>query len=83
MPVMMELATRRVQIAGLTPHPTAAFMQQCARQLTNPCDGFLVGKRYLIHDRDTKFTPRFNGKLKSSVVAKQGTWCGETVSVAC
>ena len=33
---VMELATRRAQIAGLTPHPTAAVMQQCARQLTDP-----------------------------------------------
>jgi putative transposase len=54
--VVMELATRRVEIAGITPHPTAAFMQQCARQLTDPFEGFLLGKRYLIHDRDTKFT---------------------------
>ena len=27
------------------------------RQLTDPFDGFLLGKRYLIHDRDTKFRP--------------------------
>src|SRR5437868_4413464 len=54
--VVMELATRRVEIAGITPHPTAAFMQQCARQLTEPFEGFLLGKRYLLHDRDTKFT---------------------------
>jgi putative transposase len=33
---VMELATRRVQIAGITPHPTAGFMQQCAQQLTDP-----------------------------------------------
>ena len=66
--VVMELATRRVQIAGITPHPTAAFMQQCARQLTDPFDGFLLGKRYLIHDRDTKFTQMFDGLLKSSGV---------------
>ncbi len=51
--VVMELATRRGQVAGITPHPTAAFMQQCARQRTDPFEGFLLGKRYLIHDRDT------------------------------
>ena len=65
---VMELATRRVQIAGITPHPTAAFMQQCARQLTDPCEGFLLGKRYLIHDRDTKFTQAFDTLLKDSGV---------------
>jgi putative transposase len=66
--VVMGLATRRVHIAGITPHPTAAFMQQCARQLTDPCEGFLVDKRSLIHDRDTKFTPAFDGLLKDSGV---------------
>jgi putative transposase len=66
--VVMELATRRVQIAGITPHPTAAFMQQCARQLTDPFDGFLLGKRYLLHDRDTKFTQASDGLLKRSGV---------------
>jgi putative transposase len=66
--VVMELATRRVQVAGITPHPTAAFMQQCARQLTDLCEGFLLGKRYLIHDRDTKFTQVFDGFLKASGV---------------
>ena len=66
--VVMELATRRVQVAGITPHPTAAFMQQCARQLTDPFEGFLLGKRYLIHDRDTKFTQAFDERLKASGV---------------
>ena len=65
---VMELATRRVQIAGITPHPTAAFMQQCARQLTDPVDGFLLGKRYLLHDRDTKYTQAFDALLKASGV---------------
>jgi transposase InsO family protein len=66
--MVMELATRRVQIAGITPHPTAAFMQQCAQQLTDPFEGFLLGKRYLLHDRDTKFTQAFDGLLKASGV---------------
>jgi hypothetical protein len=58
--VVLDLSTRRVKIAGITPHPNAAFMQQCARQLTDHFDGFLVGKRYLIHDRDNKFTAAFD-----------------------
>ena len=66
--VVMELATRRVQVAGITPHPTAAFMQQCARQLTDPFAGFLLGNRYLLHDRDTKFTQAFDTLLKDSGV---------------
>jgi len=66
--VVMELATCRVQIASITPHPTAAFMQQCTRQLTDPCEGFLLGKRYLMRDRDTKFTLAFDGLLKASGV---------------
>ena len=66
--VVMELATRRVYIAGITPHPTAAFMQQCARQLTDAVDGFLLCKQYLIHDRDTKYTLTFDGLLKGSGV---------------
>jgi putative transposase len=62
------LPSRRVQVAGITPHPTAAFMQQCARQLAGPFDGFLLGKRYLLHDWDTKFTQAFDGLLKGSSV---------------
>jgi transposase InsO family protein len=65
---VIELATRRVEVAGITPHPTAAFMQQCARQLTDPFDGFLLGKRYFLHDRDTKFTLAFDALLKASGV---------------
>jgi putative transposase len=64
----MELSTRRVHIAGITPHPTAAFMTQCARQLTDPLDGFLLGKRYLVHDRDTKFLYGFDQRLRTSGV---------------
>jgi putative transposase len=66
--VVMELSTRRVQMAGITPHPTDAFMQQCARQLTDPFEGFLLGKRYLLHDRDEKFVHGFDWILRTSGV---------------
>lgn len=66
--VVMELSTRRVHLAGITPHPDEAFMMQCARQLTDPFDGFLLDKRYLIHDRDTKFTQAFDQYLRAQGV---------------
>jgi len=66
--VVMELATRRVHIAGITPHPTAACMQPCARQLTDPCEGFLLGTRSLIHDRETTDTQAFDALVKESGV---------------
>jgi transposase InsO family protein len=66
--VVMELRTRSVHMAGITPHPTDVFMAQCARQLTDPMDGFLLGKRYLIHDRDTKFLHGFDRMLRASGV---------------
>jgi len=62
--VVMELATRRVQMAGITPHPTAACMPQCVRQLTDPFEGCLRGQRPLMHDRDTQCTQACDGRLK-------------------
>src|SRR5215831_10138221 len=38
------------------------------RLMTDPFEGFLLGKRYLIHDRDTKFTQAFDTLLKDSGV---------------
>jgi transposase InsO family protein len=66
--VVMELSTRRVHLAGITRHPTDAFMAQCARQLTDPMDGFLLGTRYLLHDRDEKFRHAFDQVLRASGV---------------
>ena len=70
---VMHLSTREVYIAGITQNPNEAFMLQCARQLTDAEDGFLNGKRYIIHDRDTKYTEQFDRLL--------GQWdksCGYT-----
>ena len=52
-------ATRVVHIAGVTTNPDDAFMAQIARNLTTEDQGFLRGKRFLILDRDTKFTDHF------------------------
>ena len=65
---VMELSTRRVHLAGITPYPNNAFMMQFAQQLTDPFDGFLRGKRYLLHDRDTKFLHGFDQILRAKGV---------------
>ena len=64
----MHLDSRRVEIAGITPHPHEAWMQQIARNVTMDEWGFLEGRRYLIHDRDTKYTDAFRRRIKSSDV---------------
>ena len=38
---VIDLATRRVRIAGLSPNPTGAWMEQVARAPADPLDGFL------------------------------------------
>jgi transposase InsO family protein len=65
---VMEVATRRVHFAGCTPNPDESWMKQVARNLTDCEDGFLSGKRYLIIDRDTKFTEAFRTILEDEGV---------------
>ena len=48
----IDLATRRVEIAGIVREPDGAWVVQCGRQLTDPDEGCLRGKRFLLHDRD-------------------------------
>jgi len=60
---VIEVATRRVYIAGTTTNPNSEWMAQIARNLTDCEDGFLTGKRFLIIDRDAKFSPRFKSIL--------------------
>jgi transposase InsO family protein len=61
---IIDIATRRIHIAGTTTNPTSAWMAQIARNLTGCDTGFLTGKRYLIIDRDAIFSPRFKAVLE-------------------
>jgi putative transposase len=54
---VIDLASRRVQILGSTPHPDDLFMRQVGRTLTAVDDDGLVGHRVLICDRDRKWSP--------------------------
>ncbi|MFC1795205.1 helix-turn-helix domain-containing protein [Planctomycetota bacterium] len=63
---VMELATRKVFYAPIKLQPDGAYMKQVAKILTDSENGFLQGKRYLIHDRDPLYrTDGFHGILKS------------------
>jgi transposase InsO family protein len=63
---VMEVATRRVYFAGCTPNPDDVWMMQAARILTDVTDGFLLRKKYLLMDRDSKFSEGFRSILKQS-----------------
>jgi len=64
----IHLESRRVTIAGITQHPTEAWMQQIARNATDNEVGALRHCRYLLHDRDTKFCASFDSILKAGGV---------------
>ena len=51
----------RVCIAGITMHPDAPWMLQMARQLSDPEEGILHGKKHLLVDRDAKYCQAFRG----------------------
>jgi transposase InsO family protein len=61
---VIDVATRRVHIAGTTTNPTSAWMEQIARNLTDCEEGFLNGKRFLIIDRDAKYSRTFKSILE-------------------
>lgn len=64
----IDLATRKVEIAGIAPVVNGFWMSQVARNLTDAGEGLLTGKRYLIHDRDPLFTAEFLQTLESAGV---------------
>ena len=64
----IHLESRRVEIAGVTPHPNEVWMKQIARNVTMDEWGFLGNCRYLIHDRDTKYCESFRDIIESGDV---------------
>jgi transposase InsO family protein len=62
----IELGSRRVHIAGCTPSPSAPWVTQQARQLTWTLAERPESFRFLIRDRDKKFTNGFDDVLRSS-----------------
>src|SRR5450830_927468 len=64
----IHLESRKVDIAGITVHPNELWMQQMARNVTMEGCGILRDCRYLLHDRDTKYTISFRAIIESGGV---------------
>lgn len=62
--LVIDLPSRRVEIAGLAPIPDRRSMQQRARNLIDDFNGLLRGKWYVIHDWDPLCTEHFRELLQ-------------------
>ena len=57
---VVELDRRRAHLAGITAHPSGAWVAQAARNLLMDLDEHAQRFRFLVRDRDAKFTAAFD-----------------------
>jgi transposase InsO family protein len=63
---VVELDRRRVYLAGVTAHPTGEWVAQAGRNLLMDLDEHAHRLRFLIRDRDTKFTTAFDAAFTAA-----------------
>jgi putative transposase len=66
--VVIDITTRRVEIAGICHDPYQDWVSNALRALLDPVDGFLKHARFLIHDRDPLFGAAVSRLLKGAAV---------------
>ena len=58
--IVAEHGSRRVHLAGITDHPSGTWTVQAARNLTMDLDGRTAPAKFLLRDRDSRFTTAFD-----------------------
>jgi len=63
--LFIELGSRRIFLSPSTAHPDSGWVTQQARNLALDLDDRSTAIRFLIHDRDTKFSRAFDAVVRS------------------
>jgi putative transposase len=66
--VFIELATRKVYLAGVTANPSGEWATQQARKIIERFSSWPEPIRFLIHDRESKFTAPFDEVFRSEAI---------------